>query len=848
MYRLIMSFLTGLLGLMLLAGGAWLAAVGGSWFFVLIGISLCTSAFFLFTRRPEGLALYGATVLLTFAWSIYEVGFDWWQLSARGSLLIVIGALLLLPPMVRSLHRSGVGFARYGMSSGVLAGALTIGVLGGLYSMFQSQHDTAGSFSDAEMAATKHVESSIPDGEWHAYGRTQAGRRYSPLDQITPQNVGNLKVAWTYHTGDIRGPNDPGETTYEVTPLMIDGTVYICTPHNLVIALNAISGKEKWRFDPHLKQTVKQTTQHLTCRGVSYFDGSTGRSVSDAHPPISADTATAKLTDDERIAASVAEVTTGAAGVPQNVVTGQAKRDDPNPIVYHKATAAVAADPTCVRRLFAPTSDGRLISISAETGKICPGFGGDDGTINLWANMPNISPGSVYSTSPPVVTDRLVIVGGTVNDNVATTSPSGVIRAYDVNTGDLVWNFDSKNPDATRPIANGHTYTENAPNSWSVSSYDPELGLIYLPMGNQSPDQYGVGRSESVEKYSSSILALDVNTGKPSWVYQTVHHDLWDMDVPAQPSLVDLTIDGADVPALVAPTKQGEIYVLNRKNGEPMLPVTEEPAPSGAVARDRTSPTQPVSTISFKPEPLREKDMWGVTPLDELICRIQFRSLYYKGRYTPPTEQGSIIYPGNFGAFNWGAVAVDPNRQVMFVMPVYLAFTSRMVPRQNDFARVVTKDGQGVFNENFGAPYAAKMGPFVSPLGLPCQAPPWGYVAGVNLTTGKTVYKHVNGTVRDLSPIPLPFKMGVPGIGGPIITKGGVAFLSGTLDYYVRGYDLKTGREIWRSRLPAGGQATPSTYLGSDGRQYLVVVAGGHGSTNTAPGDSIIAYALPQSR
>lgn len=848
MYPFILSVLVGILGLSLLVGGVWLVAIGGSFAFVLLGIGLVASALLLFKRRPEGLALYGVVILVTFVWSVYEVGFDWWALSARGSLLVVIGAVLLLPPMVRSLHQPGIGWARYDVSSGVLAGSMAVALVAGIYSMFQSTHDTSGIFSAAQMAANKNVETTnVPDGEWHAYGRTDAGRRYSPLDQITPENVGNLEVAWTYHTGDIRGPNDPGEATYEVTPLMIDKTVYICTPHNLVIALDASSGKEKWRFDPHLRQTAKQTTQHLTCRGVSYFEGASAKSAPAGQQPSVTTDSTAK-TDEQRVEESAAEVTTIAAGVPQNVVTGQANRGDPNPIVDHKTTSAIPTlDPTCIKRLFAPTSDGRLISISAETGKICPGFGGDDGTINLWANMPNISPGSIYSTSPPVVTERLVIVGGSVNDNVATTSPSGVIRAYDVNTGNLVWNFDSKNPDATAPIANGQTYSENAPNSWSVSSYDPKLGLIYLPMGNELPDQYGVGRTASVEKYSSSILALDVDTGKPAWVFQTVHHDLWDMDVPAQPSLVDLTIGGADVPALVAPTKQGEVYVLNRETGEPVLPVKEEPAPSGAIKGDTTAPTQPVSTISFMPEPLREKDMWGVSLLDELVCRIEFRNLYYRGRYTPPTEEGSIIYPGNFGAFNWGAVAVDPNRQIMFAMPVYLAFTSKMVPRPDEYARVVTKDGGDVFNENFGAPYAAKMGAFLSPLGLPCQAPPWGYVAGVDLTTGKTIYKHVNGTVRDLSPIPLPFKMGVPGIGGPIITKGGVAFLSGTLDYYVRGYDLKTGKEIWRDRLPAGGQATPATYLGSDGRQYLVVVAGGHGSTNTAPGDSIIAYALPKS-
>ncbi|QIB34573.1 membrane-bound PQQ-dependent dehydrogenase, glucose/quinate/shikimate family [Ancylobacter pratisalsi] len=844
MYRILLSLLIAVVGLFLLIGGAWLAALGGSWFFILLGALICVSALLLLRRHAAGLALYGLTLLCTLAWAVHEVGFDWWALSARGSLLVALGVLLLLPPMVWSLRREGEGRGRYGLPSGVLAASIALAAVIGGYSMLQSPHDQAGAFSDATMTATRNVESTVPDGEWQAYGRTAAGRRYSPLDQITPANVDKLKVAWTYRTGDIRGPNDPTEATYEVTPLMIDNTVYICTPHSLVIALDAVSGKEKWRFDPQLKQTLKQTTQHLTCRGVSYYDGSSalvtaGQTPSPARGPEG-------TPDAQRVAESAADVTTQAAGVPQNVVTGQAKPGAPNPVVDRKGVAAAGpVDPTCVKRLFAPTSDGRLIALSAETGKICPGFGGDDGTINLWANMPNVTPGSVYATSPPVVTDKLVIVGGTVNDNVATTSPSGVIRAYDVNTGELVWNFDAKNPDATAPISNGETYSENAPNSWSVSSYDPKLGLIYLPMGNQSPDQYGAGRSPSVEKYSSSILALDVNTGKPAWVFQTVHHDLWDMDVPAQPSLVDLTIGGVEVPALVAATKQGEIYVLNRETGEPALPVTEEPAPTGAVKGDTTAPTQPVSTISFKPEPLQEKDMWGATPLDELACRIKFHSLNYEGRYTPPTEKGSIIYPGNFGAFNWGAVAVDPNRQVLFGMPVYLAFTSKMVPRPNADKRVVTKDGEAVFNENFGAPYASEMGAFLSPIGLPCQAPPWGYIAGVNLTNGKTVYKHINGTVRDLSPIPLPFKMGVPGIGGPIITKGGVAFLSGTLDYYVRGYDLKTGAQLWQARLPAGGQATPSTYLGADGRQYLIVVAGGHGSTGTEAGDSIIAYALP---
>jgi quinoprotein glucose dehydrogenase len=459
--------------------------------------------------------------------------------------------------------------------------------------------------------------------------------------------------------------------------------------------------------------------------------------------------------------------------------------------------------------------------------------------------MPNVTPGSFYSTSPPVVAQDLVIVAGAVNDNVATTSPSGVIRAYNSYTGALVWNFDSKNPDETTPIPNGQIYSNNAPNSWSVASYDPKLGLVYFPMGNESPDQYGAKRGPNTERFSSSILALHADTGKVAWVFQTVHHDLWDYDVPAQPSLVDLTVGGQDVPALVAPTKQGEIFVLNRLTGKPVLPVKEEDAPQGAVDGDHTAPTQPHSAVSFRPPPLREADMWGATLIDQLYCRIRFRQLRYDGAFTPPSISGSIVYPGNFGVFNWGALAVDPHRDIAFAMPVYLAFTSQLIHRPDDTTRVVSQKGAPVFNENFGAPYAAKMGPFYSFLNLPCQQPPWGYVAGVDLRTGRTVYRHVNGTVRDLSPLPLPFEMGVPGIGGPIITGGGVAFLSGTMDDYVRGYDLRTGREIWRSRLPAGGQATPATYQAADGRQYLVVVAGGHGSTGTKAGDAIIAYALP---
>jgi quinoprotein glucose dehydrogenase len=341
-------------------------------------------------------------------------------------------------------------------------------------------------------------------------------------------------------------------------------------------------------------------------------------------------------------------------------------------------------------------------------------------------------------------------------------------------------------------------------------------------------------------------VALDIQTGQVRWVRQTVHHDLWDMDVPAQPALLDITkADGTVVPALVGPTKQGDIYVLDRRSGEPIIPVTEFPAPSGAIPEDFTAPTQPVSDLTFMPDPLTEKDMWGVTMFDQLACRIDFHRLKYEGRYTPPSIEGTLVYPGNFGVFNWGSVAVDPERQIMFGMPTYLAFTSRLVPRDQIPPRAQDEKGseQGL-NRNEGAPYGVYMGPFLGPLAIPCQAPPWGYVAGADLRTGKIAYKLKNGTVRDMSPIPLPFKVGVPGIGGPIITKGGVAFLGAAVDDYLRAYDVTSGAELWRARLPAGGQSTPMTYTVGD-RQYVLIVAGGHGSVGTKPGDYVIAYTLP---
>jgi quinoprotein glucose dehydrogenase len=767
------SVLFALIGLGLAAFGGWLAVLGGSWYYLLAGLAYLATAVLLSRHRASALAVYAVFVVATLAWALWEVGFDWWQLGPRGGVPIVLGLWLLLPAIRKPLGFTSPTGQVYRASPLPLGLAIVLSIGVALFSMTQDPLDLAGTLPPTVANASPNLGGNVPDGEWHQYGRTQFGQRYSPLAEITTANVSDLQEAWRYQTGDVKRPEDVGETTYQVTPLKIGDTLYVCTPHNLAIAIDAATGKEKWKYDSN--SGMNPDRQHQTCRGVSYY-----------------------------------------------------------------ADAAAAPGSACATRVYLPTSDARLIALDAQTGQVCTGFA-DQGTLHLESGMRYQPAGYYYSTSPPVITGNKIIIGGAVNDNYSTQEQSGVIRAFDVNTGALVWNWDSGNPDVTTPLPEGQHYTTNSPNSWSVFSYDEALGLVYIPLGNQVPDQLGMGRSENVEKFSSSIVALDINSGQLRWVRQTVHHDLWDMDVPAQPVLLD--IDGR--PALVGPTKQGDLYVLDRRTGEPIIPVKEIPAPTGAIPEDFTSPTQPISDLTFSPPPLTGRNMWGITMFDQLACRIEFARLKYDGRYTPPSLEGSLIYPGNFGTFNWGSVAVDPEKQQMFGMPTYLAFTSQLVPRADIPPKGQDQKGseQGL-NRNDGAPYGVLMGPFLGPLGIPCQAPPWGYVAGVDLKTGEIAYKHRNGTVYDMTPLPLPFKVGVPGIGGPMITKGGVAFLGAAVDNYLRAYDLATGRELWKGRLPAGGQSTPMTYSVADGTQYVVIVAGGHGSVGTKPGDYIIAYKL----
>ncbi|WP_312289832.1 outer membrane protein assembly factor BamB family protein, partial [Stutzerimonas nitrititolerans] len=489
-----------ILGLVLAVGGVKLIGLGGTWYFAVLGAGFLLTGVLLLARRRAALWVYALVMLGALGWALYEVGFDWWQLAPRGSLIAPLGLWLLTPWVVKRLGWQHYGARVWGGSALPLLLAVVLWGAAAVQAISTDTHDIKGMLPTPLASAPAAADAQVPAGEWHAYGRTQHGTRYSPLAQITPSNVDRLEPVWHYRTGDVRRPGDPEETTYEVTPLMVDDSLYLCTPHNLVIALDAETGEERWRFDPQVPDSSNR--QHLTCRGLAYHAG---------------------------------------AGPDE----GQA----------------------CRQRLFMPTADARLIALDAGTGEVCPAFG-DKGQVNLWANMPNVTEGFYYSTSPPVIANDLLIIGGAVNDNISPSEPSGVIRAYDVISGELKWNWDPGNPERTEPIGPDETYVESTPNSWSISSADEALGLVYVPLGNPATDQWGGERSESSERFSSSIVALEVATGRLRWEFQTVHHDLWDMDVPAQPSLVDIQTAEGLVPALVAPTKQGDIYVLDRRSGE----------------------------------------------------------------------------------------------------------------------------------------------------------------------------------------------------------------------------------------------------------------------------------------
>jgi quinoprotein glucose dehydrogenase len=767
-----------------------LISFGGSWYYAIVGAILTAAAIEILRERRDGYWLYLLGFSLTLVWSIWEAGFNTIALLPRMTVFTVILVVCWIcwcwiDPRLMPVLPTGTRWRRAGVD--IAAVAIVAGLSALTWSLLAGQSPeladvipaTPVNPQTATGIATSNI--AIADGDWPNYGRVPGGQRFSPIAQITSENIANLKRTWVFHTGVLPRPNAPSlqKFMFEATPLKVNDKLVLCTAYAQVVAVDAVTGREIWRFDP---KGNTDDAVFLACRGVSY----------------------AKIA--------------GASGM-------------------------------CAHRILFATVTARMYALDVDTGARCTDFG-DNGEIDLTTGMGLVKPGFYYVTSPAAIIRGVAVIGGWVIDNVERGEPSGVVRAFDVKTGELAWAFDVGRLDRTTLPPAGEHYTRGTPNVWAPMSADPELGLVYLPTGNETPDFFGGGRQQASEEFASSIIAVDANTGKMRWHFQTVHHDLWDFDIPAQPVLIDLpTEDGTQAtPAVVVATKRGEVFILDRRDGKPLAAIEERAVPQGATKGDFTSRTQPYPDFpALGPPVLTEATMWGATPLDQLLCRIQFRQHRYEGPFTPASEIGSIHYPGSFGVYEWGSVSVDPARHLMFANTSWVALINTLLPRE--VAQKTTAGDGDLGGPALGTPYVSRVTSFVSPLGIPCNQPPWGHVTAIDLATHKILWRDILGSARSQGPFGratgFALKLGVPNMGGSVNTAGGVIFVASTADDTFRALDARTGKELWHDHLPAGGQATPMTYLGVDGKQYVVIAAGGHFGLSSSSSDSLIAYALP---
>ncbi|MDB5428981.1 MAG: glucose dehydrogenase [Caulobacter sp.] len=785
----VLGILLLLIGLVLTGGGGWLAILGGSLYYLLAGIGLIISGVLIVRGRVSGAWIYGAVFVATVLWSLWEVGLSAWPLVPRIIGPAVLMALVLLAVPALTAERG----PRRGALAGLIAFVAFL-VVGGFAVAAAGRAPTPPALPAANLAMSEPSTMAV-GADWPAYGGTYSARRYTPLNQITPQNVSHLKRAWLIHTGDLPR-TDFAKDKYgaENTPLKIGDTLYVCTPMSLVIALDPATGKERWRYDPKVPDKFIPYT--AACRGVSYY-------------------------------------------------------------------ATPGANPTaeCATRIIEGTLDARLIAIDARTGRPCSGFG-QGGQVNITTGMGQVTPGMVSITSAPTIVRGVVITGHQVLDGQDRHAPSGVILAYDAVTGAQRWAWDLKRPDLTGQPKPGDEYSRGTANSWTTASGDEALGLVYIPTGNSAADYLSASRSPLENQYASSLVALDATTGKVAWSFQTVHKDVWDYDLGSQGTLVDYPGANGPVPAIVLPSKKGDIYVLDRRTGQLLTPVQEQPAPGGGVEPDQRAPTQPNSLWhTLRKADLTEASMWGMSPIDQMICRIQFRLSSYKGFYTPPeTTRRWIEYPGYNGGSDWGGVAVDPVRGVIVanyndtpnynrLIPRAQADRMGWAPRGQERGGNIAGGAEGAGDPQAGTPYAIQVNagwrmPFTQ---LLCKTPPYGGIRAIDLRTGRTIWDRPLGSARENGPFNLhsglPFEIGTPNNGGAVVTASGLVFVAATTDNLFRAIDLATGKTVWEDRLPAGGQATPMIYE-QGGREYVVLVTGGHHFMQTPVGDQVIAYAL----
>ncbi len=609
-----------------------------------------------------------------------------------------------------------------------------------------------------------------PARAWEHWGGDAGGTRFSPLDKITPANVGNLVQGWEFHTGDLTGraPELMARTKFEATPLLVENSLVFCSPFNEVIALNPGTGAQKWRFDPKISTTQRPANRYV-CRGVAYW------------------------------------------------------RDD-----------AAADGAACRSRIFMGTNDARVIALDAGTGVPCADFGAG-GEVKLDAGKPLVWPGEVQITSPPVVSRGVVVVGSSMADNVRVDAPLGTVRAFDARTGQPRWSWD--------PLLHDGIEAGEA-NVWAPMSVDDALGLVFLPTSSPSPDFFG-GKRPGNDEHANSVVVLRAETGDLVWSFQAVHHDVWDYDMPAQPTLARIDTGEGLRDVVIQPTKQGFLFVLDRATGKPIWPVEERPVPQGGVAGEQLSPTQPFPTHLpvLVPQQISPDDAFGLNALgDRAACRAQLEAARNEGLYTPPSLQGTVLFPMTGGGVNWGGIGFDPVHQILYANTSRVVHIVKLIPRED---ATNFKPPRGVdFGPQRGAPYAMTRAVAMSPLGILCNKPPWGETVAVDLKAGKILWHSPVGTGEDRAPLGLAVAWGTPLVSSVLVTAGGLIF-TGAADAYLRALDAGTGAELWQGRLPVPGIANPMTYAWQ-GEQYVVIAAGGHSEIGTSLGDSLVAFRLPR--
>lgn len=607
-----------------------------------------------------------------------------------------------------------------------------------------------------------------PCSAWESWGGDIGGSRFSPLQEITPDNVGQLVRAFEYHTGDLtaRPPELMRRTKFQATPLFVEGSLIFCTPFNEVIALDPGTGAQKWRFDPKIATNQRPANRYV-CRGVTYW------------------------VDDQ---------------APANAV--------------------------CRSRVFMGTNDVRLIALDAKTGIPCTDFG-KGGDIKLEIGMQLEWPGEFQITSPPAVGHGVVVVGSAIGDNRRVDAPSGVVRAFDARSGEPRWTFEPLQRDG---IEAGHA------NVWAPMSVDETRGLVFLPTTSPSPDFWG-GRRPGNNEHANSVIALRIETGELVWAFQTVHHDVWDYDVSAQPTLTRIDTGEGQRDVVIQPTKQGFVFVLDRDTGKPVWPVEERAVPQDGAEGEALSPTQPFPTHvpALMSQAISPDDALPLLPgLGRSSCERQFAEARNEGLYTPPSVQGTLEFPFTGGGVNWGSAGFDPVNQILYANTSRAAHLIRLIPRA-EADRFNPPPGHD-FGQQRGAPFAMSRAVVMSPLGLLCNKPPWGEMVAVDLKAGRILWRSTVGTTEDLAPLGMPLPWGAPLVNGLAVTAGGLVF-TGAMDAYLRAFDARSGKELWQGWLPVPGVANPMTYLWK-GEQYVAIGAGGHSEVGTSIGDSVVAFRL----